>query len=337
MRVEDRFLEPAVLTGQAVLSETPDVNGQPLLSRVGDIHVVCVCDEHYVVLLGAMLKSMQLNHHTTENLHIWIVEDEISMQSKKQLIHSLVGGAMELHWIRLRDAIPAGFRLPVDKSSYPQNIHTRIFIPHFLPPEVEKVLYMDVDMLVLEDISSLWTTDLQGQPVGAVHDGLSPYFASEGGGGIENYAELGLSGATRIFNSGLMLMHLPAWREGGISEQTLAIIEKYRQYARYPDQYGLNVALANRWQELDGRWNAFVDRKHEDPAILHFIHRKPIYKSYFNDPAYQDLFYNYLQLTDWYDYKPVGEVSRFTKKARNLAQKFFSDQPGSLNGLSWSR
>lgn len=43
----------------------------------------------------------------------------------------------------------------------------RIFLPVFVPKNVERLLYMDVDMLCLKRLDELWKIDMKGMAVGA--------------------------------------------------------------------------------------------------------------------------------------------------------------------------
>jgi lipopolysaccharide biosynthesis glycosyltransferase len=46
------------------------------------ISVVLACDDHYIVLLAALLKSIEMNHVSDEIVDIYIVDDQISKRSK---------------------------------------------------------------------------------------------------------------------------------------------------------------------------------------------------------------------------------------------------------------
>jgi len=288
------------------------------------INLVCVSDNHYVVLMAGLLKSIEVNHLTEEKINVYIVEDGIKRINKKKLIESLNSNKIKINWIKINDAIPTNFKLPVDQSSYPKNIHVRIFIPHFMTENVKRVIYMDVDMIVLKDISELWKMDIGNNTIAAVQDSISPQCQTETDGGIDNYLQLGLTADTKLFNSGLIIMDVEKWMKDEMSKNVIDIIEENKEFARFPDQYGLNVGFANKWFELDKNWNAFADRHHENPSLIHFFHRKPIYQSYSNSLEYKEIFYSYLHQTKWKNFKPIGEFKRYLKKAFNILSKKIS-------------
>lgn len=285
------------------------------------ITIVSVCDDHYSILLAVLIKSIEINHKTSEPIDYYIVSDNISAKNKRRIRESVASNMIQLHWIEMTDAVPAGMKLPGDRSTYPMNIYVRLFIPYFLPADIEKALYLDVDMLALEDISILFNTDLDGKPIAAAVDYVAKKIGSPYGG-IKNYKELGLDPEGKYLNSGLILIDNNRWRDQEISEKIINCVSDNKSFADFPDQYGYNVVLAGRWLELDERWNFFVSAPEERPPFLiHYIHRKPIYKSYPYKERYREIFYKYLALTHFKDHKPIGEPLRYIKKLRNVFQK----------------
>src|SRR5690606_37561944 len=109
--------------------------------------------------------------------------------------------------------------------------------------------YLDVDMLVMSDISHLWMIDTGDYAVAAVLDRSK--FVSSSWAGIPNYEELNIPSDTKYFNSGLLIMDLKKWREMNAIKSILDVIHYNARHVIFPDQYGLNVVFANNWFELD--------------------------------------------------------------------------------------
>ncbi|MFY7899860.1 MAG: glycosyltransferase family 8 protein, partial [Chitinophagaceae bacterium] len=171
--------------------------------------------------------------------------------------------------------------------------------------------------------TELFEIDLSNYVVAAVLDPRIITFDNNWGG-VFNYKELGLPGNTSYFNTGLLLMNLTKWREQSVTEKIIRCIDEHKKFANYPDQYGLNVVLANQWLPLDTRWNHFstIDPT-EPPFLIHFVERKPIYQSYNYNASFKQTFYSYLQQTEWRNFTPIGESSRYIKKLKNVADKIF--------------
>ena len=290
------------------------------MKKNNPIGIIVACDNHYVVLLAALLQSIEYHHKTEEPVEVFIVDDGISVRNRMKLESSVNPGIMKLRWIPMDEAIPDEMTIPFDRSSYPKNIHTRIFIPHFIPARFEKIIYLDVDMILMCDISDLWNTDLGDHMLAAVMDPRLKVF-SNSWGGIMNYKELGFDPDTKYFNTGILVINNKKWREEGSASTVVKCISDNEKYANYPDQYGLNIVMANRWLQLDPRWNSFADAECPDPFLIHFIGRKPMYKTYDNRPEFREIFYEHLAKTRWNRFKPIGESKRYMKKAMNLLRK----------------
>jgi len=285
--------------------------------------IVVASDNHYVILLAALLKSIEDNIRKDQKINVYIIEDAVSEKSKKKLQRSVNGEITTLNWLAMDIVIPKGMELPFDRSSYPLNIYMRLFIPYFIPEEIEYVLYLDVDMIVMGDVTSIFENELEDKVIAAVLDPRIITFDNSWGG-VLNYEALGLPGTTRYFNTGLLLMNTKKWREQNVTKKIIQCIDNNKRFANYPDQYGLNVVLANQWFELDPLWNHFSTMElSKKPFLIHFVERKPIYQSYNYSEEFKKIFYHYLNQTEWKNFKPIGESKRYFKKIKNIVDKFF--------------
>jgi lipopolysaccharide biosynthesis glycosyltransferase len=283
------------------------------------IYIVVATDNYYAILLAALLKSLEENHHTKEHLEVYIIDDGISSKNKKRLQLQVNHDKITLHWCKGNQVVPPDVKIPLDSSSFPLTSYMRLFGPHIVPEEAEKIIYLDVDMIVQADISLLWHTDLQGHIFGAVRDLAETVSCSWSG--IPNYKELGIPADTSYFNAGMMLINAPQWRKEDIANKVMQTIHDNLEHVNLVDQYGLNIVLANRWLEMDRRWNSFAANAVSDPYILHFLDIKPIFKSYNSSPAYKTIFYKYLKLTAWKSHTPVSKYKRLARKAYNKIKK----------------
>ncbi|RKR84224.1 lipopolysaccharide biosynthesis glycosyltransferase [Mucilaginibacter gracilis] len=281
------------------------------------IPIVVVTDEHYVIMLAALLKSIEVNHKTGEKIAVYVIADGVKQKSQRRIKASVDAAMFTINWIKMENTIPAGVKLPLDHTSYPVTIYLRLFIPYIVPKETTKALFLDVDMIVLDDVSKLYNQDLGDNIIGAVQDPRLLTF-DNAWGGIMNYKELGFAADTKYFNTGLLLINTQKWAEQNLAQKVIDCINANIKHANYPDQYGYNVVLANQWLELDTRWNYFSSGNLETPFIIHFISRKPFYTTYEYNPKYKSLFYQYLKLTEWRNAKPIGELNRYLKKLKNI-------------------
>jgi lipopolysaccharide biosynthesis glycosyltransferase len=198
-----------------------------------------------------------------------VLTDAFPPEYRAKVLYSLPRGSCSLNWIDVDLS-------PFEKFSTLAHIskitYARFLIPHVFPESTARVLYLDADIVVLNDLTPLVETDLQDAVVGAVVDGLDAQIKA-GKQGLESVPRV-----TNYFNAGVMLINLDKWREERISEKALAYLAQHPE-TPFSDQDALNVACDGRWKKLDARWN-FVDyferveisrlRGDKRPSIVHF-------------------------------------------------------------------
>jgi len=290
-----------------------------MMHKPESITIVTICDNQFVVLMAAMLRSLEENHHSGEEINLYIVSDHISQKNRLKVVSSLSTAKLTLHWIPIEEALPKQFKLPRDKSSFPANVYMRLCIPYFIPQETTKAIYLDVDMIVLDDISKLWHTDIGEYDLGAVPD-LSGVVSSPWGG-INNYKELGLNPNSKYLNAGMMLLKPQRWRERNITARAFACAAENAEHLNFAEQYTLNVLFNEDWFELDPLWNWFAKNHTPSPYLIHFTGMKPIYKGYSGQEQYKTQFFHYLNQTKWANYGTRIDVVSDLKKIYNKIEK----------------
>ena len=184
----------------------------------------------------------------------------------------------------------------------------KLFIAEYL--KIDKVLYLDADTLVLDDLSKAYRTDLKDNYVAAVKDGLMYQHP-------EHIAEIGLAWRNFYFNSGIMLLNLKAIRQDNIIKSALIYFNTHQEI--FGDQDVLNVVFKDKVAPLSYRYNcnstffeekdaAFLSKFYEEhvptppqkvyetAAILHFAGHKP-WTPYFTHKYLKSLWQSYADKT----------------------------------------
>jgi lipopolysaccharide biosynthesis glycosyltransferase len=156
----------------------------------------------------------------------------------------------------------------------------RVFLPELLPG-CDRVLYLDSDLIVLDDLAPLFDdVDMGGHQIGAVTNVFQHNDAGRP-------AELGLPSADVYFNAGVLLMNLAAMREDRSSRALISYARENSELIAFRDQDALNVVLGERRRELHPRWNCMnslfvfdhaadvfgreaLEEARSNPAIRHF-------------------------------------------------------------------
>jgi len=237
-------------------------------------------DEAYALPLAACVYSAVANYRGTHPLHVLIIDAGLSERSRSDISRVLDPLPCHASWRtvpdRAFDAMPV--RAHISRAAY-----ARLTIPELVDHSVRKVIYLDSDTIVEGDLAELWAIDVGEHALAAVQDAICPLVSSPHG--IERYRSLGLQADTPYFNSGVLVVNVPWWRERGLPRAVLEYVRANRERLRCLDQEGLNAVLAGRWLRLDSRWNRMVApggglspgrMRRRERGILHFIsNRKP--------------------------------------------------------------
>ena len=286
------------------------------------IRIVMASDNNYAILIAALLKSVETNHITGEPLEFYIISDGIRKVNMRRISDTINPKISRIIWLDKNEIVPPDVQLPLDNSGFPLTTYLRVFATSVVPVGTEKLIYLDVDMIVQDDISKLWHVDIGDCVVGAVQD-LAKIVGSDWGG-IPNWQALGMKKEAKYFNAGLLLINVKKWWEEDVTTEFIKCMEVNRKHVNMVDQYGLNVVLHNRWFELDKRWNSFSAAELPDPYLIHFLDVKPIFSTYRHSDKYKQEFYRYLSYTPWKSFKPRSGNYILMVKARNKIKKKLS-------------
>lgn len=287
------------------------------------IHIVLASDNHYVILVAVLIKSIEINHKSSEKLAFTIMDDGISDYNKNKLQNTINPKTTNLNWVDAKTVIPLDVKIPQDNSTLPYTTYLRLFSPYVVD-NCKKIIYMDVDMIAYDDISNLYNIDIGENIIAAVQDYQGVVSSPNA---IKNYKELGLDPETKYFNAGLLLINTEKWIENNIAKKAIECMNNNINHVLFADQYGLNVILHNKWQQISLLWNCSdYFEIPSNPSIVHFLNIKPIFKSCPSLQRHKDEFYRMLSLTPFKNFKPKSDYHRLFKKGFTKVKKILQLQ-----------
>jgi lipopolysaccharide biosynthesis glycosyltransferase len=296
----------------------------------GVLHVSCAAEGGYVPHSAAMLHSVLVNAAIDVHIH-YLHGPELPASSQTQLSEMVTDNGGEISFHEIPDEQCAGLATTgfTRKATW-----YRIFLPGLLA-SVDRVLYLDSDLLVLDSLEPLARVDLSDHYVGAVTNVFQPEHLYRPG-------KLGLSDPRDYFNAGVMLLNLDLLRR---QDSTRALFDYGLAHAgdklAWRDQDAVNVVLGGRRRTLAPRWNCMnavlnfpwspyvfgieqVEEARLHPAIRHFEGpgiNKPWH--YLCEKEMQDLYADHRRHTPWPDYRRDGRTAaNFTRRAwRSLCRR----------------
>ena len=277
-------------------------------SRDEPIRTLLCCNPAYCQHLAVTLVSM-LENNPDNRFEIHLVFSARSAEEEAKLWWSL--GAYRNFSVIVHDLSVRDRRFFVD-NHVTVDTYLRIFAADVLPRHIDKILYLDCDLVVLDDLRELWAIDLGDHALAAAPE---PY-------GVCGRDFLGIPADRPYVNAGVMLMNLARWREARLSEQVIRFIEAHGTRLWYWDQDAINAVLHGSILPLDYRWNVQAQmfkidsRKYPDvvadiraacrrPAIIHYSTAEKPWR--FRAIVKRKLpYFEYLAKTGWRGARPEG-------------------------------
>ncbi len=274
------------------------------------VHIAAVSDKNYAQHLAVMLVSLFATTTTTHNKHIHIIDAGIDEGDKKELVRIVEGSGSAISFYNIDDRFYDSLRVDghISKAAY-----YRISIPsllHIYP----KVLYLDCDILFVDDVDKIYTRELGTWVVGAVTDV-----------GDVTHGHLGIPRRELYFNSGVLLFNTEAWRVFLIDEKIKKALKTIGSKIILHDQDILNAVLWDNRLDLgfevnphvalfydkDGVKNSNYKEIYKSSILLHFCSsQKPWH--YGCPHPYRKLYFKYIKKTKWCGYK----ITRPTLKSK---------------------
>jgi lipopolysaccharide biosynthesis glycosyltransferase len=282
--------------------------------------VVFAANEKFAPALGVCMNSLLEHTDPSHFYDIIVLESDITEFSKARL-ELLVSrfGQAKLRFFNPK-ALLAGRQLqknPADHIS--METYYRFLIADILP-QYSKVLYLDCDTVILEDVAKLAAVDLRGKVLGAAIDVEIPALAGGLDPDLGPYLSkvIGLGEGEAYHQAGVLVLDLIKMRSLHSVDEWIGLAGE-RKY-RYNDQDILNKECRGRYYTLPMEWNLVVDCNHRRlpiieagpyPVLQEYLearrHPKLVHYAGFEKPwdapdsDFSHLFWHYARTSEFYD------------------------------------
>lgn len=207
-------------------------------------HVTCSTDNNYLQHCEVMLCSLFENNKNYQ-FKVHLLHSELTKQSMDILTAFCSKYDNLITFYHIDDKM---LRNVNRRENSPVSIATyyRVLLPSLLDENIERVFYLDCDVIILGNIIPLFEINLDGYGVAAVHD-ASPYDSL--------HRELmGLDLTGKAFCAGVMMINLNFWREHNCKDALLEYSNKKQDKVYLEDQDALNFVFRNHWFQLPYKW-----------------------------------------------------------------------------------
>lgn len=269
------------------------------------IHIACCSNEKLAPIFGVILTSIGINV-TSDDVTIHLLHNGLRARTVRRLQTIADKYRVELEFKQINTEILKDCYY--DKSIHFGNImmYARLLLPSMLP-HLDKIIYLDCDIVVLRDLHDLWNFDISDVAVA-----MAPDFI------FKDKKTLNRLGITTGYylNSGVILMNLDYWRKHDVQNRVLSYIIEMGDRLFFNDQDALNFILINERKQLPCTYNfspyhfhklivSFlngnpkdIDDVRENPTIFHFCGTIKPWSLGSYLPG-KELFIKYQKLSGW--------------------------------------
>lgn len=266
------------------------------MTKTSDIiPIFLICDDNYAPYMATMIASVCLN--TKYFIEFHVVGKGISDKNKaliEEMKKTFPNFNIDYKVIDISKDFDISY---LSLARMTSSTFIRMLLPDLFP-EIDRALIMDVDMIALQDIASLWNESLDGYIWAAALDKPveAAYYTFK--------KNMDVTEECKYANCGVMILDCQRWRDEKISQKCLDIEKVYRDKLNCADQDVINKVFLGDFKELDSRYNSLLGNE-DNIANRHFCYlRKPWFSKYNVEGELIknfDDWWKYAKMTPFYD------------------------------------
>ena len=208
------------------------------------MNIVMASDSNYVDLLCTAITSLLENNKVAEQINIYLINDHISDAYINE-IDTLIQRYQRNIFYLNPPVINANIQV---KGNLNISTYYRLFLSELLPGDIDRVLYLDCDVIVRGDITELYNSKMNDCYVAGVLDTTGRY----------SRLSIGLNEEDDYVNAGILLINLAAWRSTHLQERYIEYISSMSWKVEYNDQGVINKVCNGKIQILPPKYNCMV-------------------------------------------------------------------------------
>lgn len=203
------------------------------------MNILVTLDSNYIHPLKVMLKSLFVNNQE-DQFCIYLMHSRLKEEEVAGLIKFVNEEGSKLCEVKIEDSFFKGAPLLLH---YTKEMYYRLLAFRFLP-RIDRILYLDPDILVINSVRELYELDITGYLYAAAYRNRLPITEV-------NKIRLKPYDIDAYYNSGVLLMNLTLQRQYIKEESIFEFVEKYHWKLILPDQDIINALYAKLIKALD--------------------------------------------------------------------------------------
>lgn len=254
------------------------------------MNICFATDDNYVKPTAIAIMTVLLTNKD-EEISIYILAQSL-LEHNKNILRNVVqkySPKSKIEFCFLTDDIVSQFSSTIKESDHVSiATYFRLYIPSLIPKDIDRILYLDGDIICTGSLSSLYETNLEGFSMAAVPD--------ERTCDTENFERLNYPLENGYAAAGVLLININWWLKNNVQQKTLEFIHNNKKICLWHDQDALNKILNGTIKFCHLKYNVYeqlyeneinypssfcqeIKEATENPVIIHFCSgRKPWHK-----------------------------------------------------------
>lgn len=205
------------------------------------MNLLVAINQNYSKQLNILLRSIQTSN-PTEKFSVYILHKNLKQTDINEIITNLNLNLFQIHPIQIPNSEIDHF--PVYEKRYPIEIYFRIFAAKYLPKNLDKILYLDTDIVVINKLKELYETDFENNYfIATTHIQKLLHKFHE--------IRLGLNKKYPYINTGVLLMNLTELRKRPIEKEVFDFVRKNKKKLMLPDQDIISTLYGDKIKLVD--------------------------------------------------------------------------------------
>lgn len=291
---------------------------EPIFTQ-NNIPVIIASNDYYAPYISTLLLSIIDASSERNNYDVIILSHDIS-EANKDILSSYAENNRNFS-IRFFDPhrYLQNYKL-YTRGHFSIETYYRLILPELLH-EYDKVIYIDVDMIVLEDLAKLYAIDIEGYLLAATNDADTVGLYNGYQPGKKEYmdTQMQMKNPYLYFQAGTLIMNLLEFRKKYTTEDILKVAASKEW--QLLDQDILNVVCEGKVKYIDMAWNVMYDftgirqnqiirlapkwlydmyvKARKAPKIIHYAGSEKPWL--YPECDYSDIFWKYAKRTNYYE------------------------------------
>ena len=281
------------------------------------MNIVLASDDNYVPLLTISIVSfLENNSNEFNEINVFILDDGISKQNIDKINNILNKYKCNVVFIKTKNIEHLNSKIvSLEKDNIASfTTYSRLFIGSLIPDNIDRIIYLDCDILVVNSVKQLWDEDISDYYCAAVLDCCNTTVQKM----------LGISEGDNYINAGILYVNLKKWREDNVEEKFIEFIMNNQNRYYQHDQGIINNTFKNNIKIISPKYNLqgyfqfmsykvskkfsgidneyyskeIIDEARKNPVVLHFCGSN-FFRPWKNENNhYTNLYKKYAKLAD---------------------------------------